>query len=378
MEIVLSIGLGAGILMLFVLIFKQQKKHEDYYFLFWILAVLLQICFYQITLFQYPLEGFFAIAGFALPLLSAPLLFLYITHLVGKPIKVTQILLHLSTYVLYVAFFLTVHSISKGTIIAEKGYLLMEATPFWMPYYAIPLAISGFVYTLWTWILLKEHQKNIPHLFSFEEKVHLKWVEYIVYSFVALFIIASFLIFGATQFGLFPIYFAFAFVGIALGLILVSFGFYGFRQTAVFTNNHLSFAQQKVLVEDIKPLHTSYSKSGLSADDIEKHASKLTAFMKLKKPYLKEDLTLISLSAMYDLSHTQLSQIINQHFGVNFYDFINQYRIEEAKQMLSSSKFDHLSILGIAFDCGFKSKSSFNRYFKKYLGTTPSEFKRNI
>jgi len=50
---------------------------------------------------------------------------------------------------------------------------------------------------------------------------------------------------------------------------------------------------------------------------------------------------------------------------MNFYDFVNQYRVEEAKQKLISSDYDHLSVLGIAFDCGFKSKPSFNRYFKK-------------
>jgi len=94
------------------------------------------------------------------------------------------------------------------------------------------------------------------------------------------------------------------------------------------------------------------------------------------KPFLNEDLSLPLLAEQCELSQTQLSQIINQHFQVNFYDFVNSYRIEKAKGMLCSSEFEHLSILGIAFECGFKSKSSFNRYFKKHTGVSPSKFKK--
>ena len=98
--------------------------------------------------------------------------------------------------------------------------------------------------------------------------------------------------------------------------------------------------------------------------------------MEIEKPFLDENLSLYLLAKQSEITQPHLSQIINQHFKMNFYDFINRYRVEEAKQKLTSSNFDHLSVLGIAFDCGFKSKSSFNRYFKKYTGVSPSTFKK--
>ena len=119
----------------------------------------------------------------------------------------------------------------------------------------------------------------------------------------------------------------------------------------------------------------SYSKSGLTQEKINAMAEALSLQMSQEQPYLNEDLNLNLLAEQCQLKPAQVSQIINQKFDMNFYDFINQYRIEEVKNRLRSSDHSHLTILGIAFDCGFKSKSSFNRYFKKYTGMSPSAYK---
>ncbi len=157
--------------------------------------------------------------------------------------------------------------------------------------------------------------------------------------------------------------------------MLIAFGFYGFRQTAIFSNidnqeipswNQDSGSSEKV----------SYSKSGLTEEKIDSLARRLAKHMEIEKPFLNENLNLALLAIQSEISQPHLSQIINQRFKMNFYDFVNRYRVEEAKEKLSSSDFDHLSVLGIAFDFGFKSKSSFNRYFKKYTGVPPSVFKK--
>jgi AraC-like DNA-binding protein len=378
MELFLNAGLGAGILMFFVLFFKIGKKNEDYFFLSWIAVVLLQITFYDITIYHFDLKGIWAVLGFGLPLLGGPLLFLYIAMLVNHKVTYKKIFLHLSIYTLYVLILIIFQYSQNFTFIVSKGFFyLPRNAPFWVQFYAIPMAISGLVYCILGLILLKKHQKRIVNFFSFDEKINLKWVQYIVYSFFILFFVSSFLIFGATRFNLFPMENVFAFVGIALSMMLVAFGFYGFRQTSVFSNiNSIKKEKEPGLNKSIE-LSSSYSKSGLTEEKIKYHAQRLTEHMVLEKPFLQEDLTLPVLADECKLSNTHLSQIINQHFQVNFYDFVNQYRIEESKKMLVSSDYDHLSLLGIAFDCGFKSKSSFNRYFKKYCRITPSEFKKN-
>lgn len=376
MEIILNAGLGIGILMFLLLLFKRNKKQGDYLFVGWIVVTLFQIAFYEITVYRFALHGLGAILSFGLPLLGAPLLFLYIFSLTGHKFSWKTILSHLSIYIIYVVVLFMLKENDKVTLSALNGYFpLYENAPLWMQYYAIPLAISGLVYCVWDLLLLRKHRQTIVALFSFDEKINLKWVGYIVYSYFILFILASFLIFGAIQFQLFPIENAFALVGICLSLMLIAFGFYGFRQTAIFSN----IGSQEITdptAENALSETASYAKSGLTVDKTNDLANQLITHIVTEKPFLNEDLNLALLAEQSQISQPHLSQVINQHFHKNFYDFVNQYRVEEAKQMLSSPDFNHLSVLGIAFDCGFKSKSSFNRYFKKYTGVSPSEFKK--
>lgn len=376
MEIILNAGLGIGVFMFLLLLFKKNKNRSDYLFLGWLLVTLGQITFYEITIYQFPIQGFWAILSFSLPLLGAPLLFLYILSLTGHRITWKTLSLHLGVYVLYVLFFFVLQQKESLLLIATNGFIdPNEKSLWWMQYYAVPLAISGFVYCTWDLILLKEHRATILDYFSFEEKVNLKWVSYIVNSYFLLFLASSFLIFGAVQFQLLPVEKAFALVGICLSVMVIAFGFYGFRQTAIFSNSDL----QKISdlnTTDTSNQNASYSKSGLTAEKIERLANRLVEHMETEKPFLNENLNLSLLAEKSEIPQSHISQVINQHFQMHFYDFVNQYRVEEAKKMLSSSEFDHLTVLGIAFDCGFKSKSSFNRYFKKYTGVSPSEFKK--
>ncbi len=377
MEIILNAGLGIGVLMLLLLLFKRNKNQSDYLFLGWILVVLGQICSYEFSIYQSEIHGLWAILLFSLPLLGAPLLFLYIISLTGKRVTWKTTLLHLGAYFIYVIIFITFQQKENLDLRLIHGYInLFENSPQWMEYYAIPLAISGLVYCIWDLILLKNHSQAIVNLFSFDEKINLKWLHYVVYSYLVLFILASFLVFGATQFQLFPIKNAFALIGICLSVILIAFGFYGFRQTTIFSN----FDTQEIFnlyADKNYSEKASYSKSGLTPEKIKSLANQLTEHMEITKPFLDENLSLTRLAEQSEISQSHLSQIINQHFKMNFYDFVNYYRVEEAKLQLSSSEFEHLTLLGIAFDCGFQSKSSFNRYFKKFCETTPSEFKKN-
>ncbi len=374
MEVILNAGLGIGTLMFWLLLFKRSKKQEDYFFLCWIMVTLGQIAFYEITIYRFEFRGIWAIASFGLPLLGAPLLFLYILALTGRSVTWKIVLAHLGIYPIYILLLFLVQERDGIVLIATNGlFRLPKSPPIWMQYYAVPLALSGLFYCVWDLALLRKHSKNIVAFFSFYEKVNLKWVNYIVYSYFLLFLVTSILIFGAIHFQLLPIENAFALVGITLCLMLIAFGFYGFRQTAIFSNIDAGrMTDLKITMSE----KASYSKSGLTSEKIEILANQLNKHMEKEKPFLNEDLNLTLLAEQSQISPPHLSQVINQYFQKNFYDFINQYRVEEAKKRLLSADYRHLSILGIAFDCGFKSKSSFNRYFKKYTGTAPSEFKK--
>lgn len=105
---------------------------------------------------------------------------------------------------------------------------------------------------------------------------------------------------------------------------------------------------------------------------------RLMELMQKDKLYLNPDLNLKMLADSLHLSPGYCSQIINQYEKKNFFDFVNAYRVEEVKGNLQNPAFQHLNLLGIAYESGFKSKSTFNLVFKKITGLTPSAYKKNL
>lgn len=105
-------------------------------------------------------------------------------------------------------------------------------------------------------------------------------------------------------------------------------------------------------------------------------AEKIDAAMRAQKLYLSPDLTLDALAETLAVPSKDLSLVFNRHFDSNFYEFINGYRIEEAKKMLADPKLRSKTITTIYLDVGFNSKSVFNTFFKKIVGQTPSEFRQ--
>ncbi len=99
--------------------------------------------------------------------------------------------------------------------------------------------------------------------------------------------------------------------------------------------------------------------------------------MQTEKIYLNSDIRIQDIAISLNLPVHVLSHIINANLNQNFYDFVNTYRIDEAKFRLQNEKYKSLTIVAIAFDCGFNSKATFNRLFKQYTGLTPSQFKKD-
>lgn len=107
----------------------------------------------------------------------------------------------------------------------------------------------------------------------------------------------------------------------------------------------------------------------------ERYLYKLNEYMKNNQPYFDSDLTMPGLAKILNIPPHHLSQVINNKIGKNFFDLMNEYRIEEVKRRLKSNENSNLTILGIALESGFNSKSSFNSIFRKYTGMTPSQYR---
>ena len=113
------------------------------------------------------------------------------------------------------------------------------------------------------------------------------------------------------------------------------------------------------------------------SDNTKIYHEQLITLMEEEELYLNQDLNLRTLSDKMELSGGYLSQIINQYEGKNFFEFVNSYRVELVKKKIVSEDHAHLNLLGIAFESGFKSKSTFNLVFKKMTGQTPTAFKKS-
>ena len=104
--------------------------------------------------------------------------------------------------------------------------------------------------------------------------------------------------------------------------------------------------------------------------------SKLEDLMDNVRVYQDPDLDVEGLADSVGISPRSLSALINGHYGINFYDFVNSYRVSEAKRLLQDPDAKHMTIQRVFESAGFSSKSTFNTFFKKITGTTPSEFRR--
>ena len=129
-------------------------------------------------------------------------------------------------------------------------------------------------------------------------------------------------------------------------------------------------------VGDAKP--AKYRKSGLGDEQMLRYKERLNDLMRSEKAYLRSDLTLPKLATAIDCSVNHLSQVINAGFGMSFFDYLNSFRIEHAKTLLSHTDEQCNAILNVAFAVGFNSNSAFYAAFKKSVGQTPAQFRRTV
>lgn len=143
---------------------------------------------------------------------------------------------------------------------------------------------------------------------------------------------------------------------------------------------HLNYQPDRKTLSQTEqtPNKKKYVTSGLSPKEIEQLKVSLEALMKNDRLYLQEDLTLSRLANILDTTTNHLSQLINSTYSRNFYDFINGYRIEYAKQQIVQRLNQDVPTLDLLLESGFKSSSTFYNAFKKETGLTPTQFKKSL
>ena len=196
-----------------------------------------------------------------------------------------------------------------------------------------------------------------------------KSLKFILNSFTALFSISlvhSFLPFVGYQFGL-PI----------TMLLLVLFMFYFINAVLFKMLNHAT--NESGLIMQLNFIKKEkYANSKLTSTQISAYKNKLWNYMNDNKSYLDSELMIGDLAKELDIPTKVLSQIINECYSCNFFDFVNKFRVETAKSIFENSTDPKMTILEVMYESGFNSKSSFNTAFKKFTDMTPSQFKNNL
>jgi AraC-like DNA-binding protein len=296
-----------------------------------------------------------------------PLLFLYVQFMTNPDRKFNW--LSLFHFIPFAVFFVV-------SVVFREIPLLKDLRSFFKPDRFISLRIvystfffmSVSIYSILAFIEIRRHQAYLKNIVSYTSgMITLNWLKILSISFYVAFLIL-FILGGVNMIGDFipfdPYFIVFAFITI----FTFVYSFYGIKQPVIFGQ------EIKINSEDRKEIE-KYTKSKLKESQAQAFLEKLISFVEESKPYINRDLSIQDLSNSTGISRHHITQVLNERHKKNFFTFINEYRVKDVIARFNDPKNNNFTILAIAFDAGFNSKTTFNSIFKSQTGMTPSEFR---
>ena len=299
-----------------------------------------------------------------------PLLFLYVRFMTSPERKFNWLaLIH---FIPFLVFFTV-------SIIFRDQPLLRDLNKFFVPdrfislriVYSTSFFLSVTIYSILTFIEIWQHQKNLRNLISYTSGViTLNWLKIVSIGFYTAYFVL-FILGGLNIIGNYipfdPYFVMFGFIA----LFSFVYSFYGIKQPVIFG--------EKLKQDNNEKSETDkYIRSGLKESQAIKYLGQLVKYMDEDRPYLNRDLNIHDLSLMTGIPRHYITQVLNENHKRNFFTFINEYRVKEVINRFQDPKFKNYTILAIAFDAGFNSKTTFNSIFKNQTGSTPSEYREKM
>jgi AraC-like DNA-binding protein len=342
---------------------------------------------YRDIMFYVPFQHLFLIG---------PVVFFYVQSLLNPSFKFKgRHWWHLVPAILYLLF--SIIMVVTDKIVLKRYYFLADGVdPDFDKWYQYAGFVSMAGYFIISLRYYNVYRRIIVQIVSYADTVLFRWVKNFLLSFL-LMLLAQVLFYILSA--LFPKlngYIGSWWYFLSFALIFYYIAITGYSnaiQTRVsFHIEHLLtykpalllhyqspwFLQNKELeTEDAEFIEISNSSPKTALDKgfpLEDWKDKITSLFTTNKLFENPELSLTDLSARLQTNPSVLSKIINQGFGQNFNDFVNQYRVEAVKEKLLAGEHLVQTLPGIAYDCGFNSKATFNRAFKKAIGTSPGEF----
>ncbi len=344
-----------GFVFTFLLFEKKENRQANVFLSLMILSMCLTFTPFILDTTIWNTYESLAFLPFSLSYWIGPSFYFYIKTLTGSSSKFRKKdLWHFAPIVLNY-----LHSIYHAIIVNTNPWPIFHHVAELLELGAI---VSVAIYLVVSFNLVKNYQRSLLDNVSNIEKIDLRWVTRIIYVIGGCcLLILIFLIASQVEGGRYilsewddPR----AFILLLYSCILYWLSISGFKQ-----------AQTHKIVPGI---------SSSESNDINEFSEIIETLKKVieeNKLYQNQELTLSDLSKSTKISERSISDAINQELRKNFFQFINEYRVEEVKTLLNDPKNDHLKIMSLALDAGFNSKATFNRIFKAYTGQTPKDFK---
>ena len=374
-ETLYYIGISQSLFVALVLLTKSEKQGSDYILLAWLLTISFKMMILMISVEHGEFfDNQFSIG--LIPLTFGPFLFLYTKYLLYRRFFFkSRDFLHFVPFVLftvcYFAFFKDNLIFDDHMVFTNDGYAFVRLL------YAVSFLGSVSYYTYLTLTILGRHRRQMKDRFSyFSESNELNWL-YILTAIFSLTYLTYFAL-GAYNVLTQNAYFNIAYISdIFLTILAFSVSYFGIKQPYLFKvvpeeKEDDFIAKNK---DDESKEIEKYKNSNLTDEQKEEYIAHIYVFMKTEKPYMNPELTVQDLSKQLNISRHHLTEILNNDIGKNFFTFINEYRVEEVKRRLLDEKFEHLTIVALAFESGFNSKSTFNSIFKQNTNLTPTQWK---
>lgn len=266
-------------------------------------------------------------------------------------------LLHIVPYILYL--FLSVILLMAG-LTPKKGLFSTEIGVFW-EIFLYTLNYGGiFYYFIKSLKIYKNYKLWTENQYSNTFELELKWLK----NFLFLFLVGAVIhLFNTIIDFIYELPFDQDYYWQLFTVVTIIYlGVSGLNQR-----------QEKNLIFEPQSVRQEKSKIKESSADELAFKEKLQHYMESKKPFLDPDLTLRDLASKLNTNTTFISGVINNQFEKNFNDFVNEYRVQEFQRAIANPVNKNLTLVAIAYDCGFNSKATFNRAIKKFTGKMPSE-----
>jgi AraC-like DNA-binding protein len=343
--------------------FKHRKKAD-----FWLAVLLFVLCSSLITPFigfanVYDRNQWLTYFPFGIAYSYGVCVWFYVVNLTDSTRRSARkdLLLFVPT---------TIYLIFRLTLFAQNlEFKNWFDTNYYLPVAAPVIFVSELIWNITLlYFSIKHYRKYRSWLdenFSNTEKIKFDWLKNFLYLFT--FVLVAGAVFDFTGSFLFRLsYIQYFYFELILAFATYYLAIAGYLRSETI---ELNFSEAK-------SEETEERKTLLPENELERLKSKLQNLMQNDKIYLESNLTLADLSKKLGVNSTVLSYAINNGFDKNFNDFINEFRIAEVKEKLKDT--ENMTLLGIAFDCGFNSKATFNRAFKKFTGVSPKEFQEHL